>query len=352
MQINSLSLPRRFLPEWHVQDAVMLIWPHACSDWAATLDVIEPFYIELCRHITHYEKAVIIHTDQAHRSHISGHLVHAGINLETILWCEAKTNDTWIRDYGPLTIDIDGRPTLLNFRFNAWGDKYAHEWDEAFNRNALNQGCFSPMTGFESIDLILEGGCIDTDGEGTVMAHRRCLLSTTRNGNLPPGTLIERLKTALGINRLLLVDQGAIIGDDTDCHIDTLARFCNPRTIAYVHSNNPADAQHEQLVAMRIQLESWRTLQGEPYKLIPLPIPTPCYNQANQRLPATYANFLIINDAVLVPTYRDDIHDHQALETLSSVFPDRQIIGIDAIPAIQQYGSLHCLTMQIPEGIL
>ena len=189
------------------------------------------------------------------------------------------------------------------------------------------------------------------DGSGTLLTTARCLLAPTRNPKLTQDGLEARLKELLGLDRILWLQHGHLTGDDTDSHIDTLARFCDARTIAYVACADPDDEHHAELKAMEEELRALRAADGRPYRLVPLPWPRARYDDDGRRLPATYANFLIINGAVLVPTY-DDPADGPALARLRECFPGREIIGVDCLPLIYQYGSLHCVTMQLPEGVL
>ena len=199
--------------------------------------------------------------------------------------------------------------------------------------------------------LVLEGGSIDSEGAGTLLTTTACLLSQNRNPHLNRAGLERALADLLGAERVLWLEHGALAGDDTDAHIDTLARFCPDDTIAYVRCDDPADEHFAPLAAMEAELQGFRTTAGRPYRLVVLPWPRPVFDTDGHRLPATYANFLVVNNAVLVPTYRDP-QDAASLETLAALFPGRQVIGIDALPLIHQHGSLHCLTMQLPRGTL
>ncbi|MFL6647021.1 MAG: agmatine/peptidylarginine deiminase, partial [Sulfurifustaceae bacterium] len=241
------------------------------------------------------------------------------------------------------------RPLLLDFQFNGWGGKYAHDLDNLITRR-LHEGDAFGSTSLETIDLILEGGAVEVDGSGTLLTTSRCLLAPTRNPRLAREAIEQELRDWLGLNRILWLEHGALEGDDTDSHIDTLARFCDARTIAYVTCDDPSDTHYRELKAMEAELKAFRAADGSPYRLVPLPWPRAQYDE-DRRLPATYANFLIINGAVLVPTYRDPA-DAVALRRLGECFPGREIVGIDCLPAIAQNGSLHCLTMQLPEGVL
>jgi agmatine deiminase len=258
---------------------------------------------------------------------------------------DIPTNDTWARDFGPITIEENGVPVLLDFTFTGWGEKFAAEKDNAVNRKLLAAGAFG-ATALRTVDLILEGGSIESDGQGTLLTTTECLLNPNRNPHLSREQIEERLQTELGVKNILWLQHGHLIGDDTDAHIDTLARLCPDKTIVYVACDDPEDEHFASLKAMEKELE-----QFSGYRLLPLPWPGAKYDSAGQRLPATYANYLVINGAVLVPTYNDPA-DSEALEVIGKAFSDREIIGIDCSTLIRQHGSLHCITMQIPKGVI
>ncbi|HYQ90795.1 MAG TPA: agmatine deiminase family protein [Candidatus Competibacteraceae bacterium] len=345
-----MSISKCVLPaEWQPQAAILLTWPHAHSDWRPSLTAVERTFTLLSTEISRRQAVIIACYDAVHRNHIQALLRATGAVVERIrLYC-VPSNDAWARDHGPITVYRNGVPVLLDFRFNGWGGKYVHELDNQVTARLHSLGAFG-ATPIQSVDLILEGGSIESDGQGTLLTTSQCLLTPTRN-RLPREVLAQRLREVLGIERFLWLNQGHLSGDDTDSHIDTLARFCDPGTIAYQACTDSTDDDYESLQAMEQELRAFRTPAGEPYRLVPLPWPRPRYNEEGWRLPAGYANFLIINNAVLMPTY-DDSADSQALACLRACFPGREIIGIPSLPLIQQYGSLHCVTMQLPVGIL
>jgi len=324
-----LRHPQTLPPEWAPQSGVMLTWPHAQSDWAPWLTEVEPVFVAIARAVTAHERLLVSCLDDAHLAHVRTRLADATIDLGRVDLYALPSNDTWARDHGPLTVLRDGHPVLLDFTFNGWGNKHAAALDNRITATLHAAGAFG-ATALESDPLVLEGGSIEVDGRGTLLTTRRCLL--------------------FGVERVLWLDHGHLEGDDTDAHIDTLARFCDPHTIAYVACDDPADPHYEGLRAMAAELAALRDADGAPYRLVPLPWPAAKYD-GDQRLPATYANFLIINDAVLVPTYRDAA-DAEALAAIQGCFPEREVIGIDCLPLIHQYGSLHCVTMQLPAGTL
>jgi len=343
-----MSRTATFLPaEWAPQDAILLTWPHADSDWRPWLDRVDRTFVALAAAIGHYEAVVIGCRDPKHSQHVRHLLAAADINMQRCRLHVVLSNDVWARDHGPITVYRNGRPVLLDFRFNGWGGKFACELDNRITAHLHESGAFG-TTPLEPVDLILEGGSIETDGQGTLLTTADCLLNPNRNG-LDRAALERRLSETLGFARFLWLRHGHLAGDDTDSHIDTLARFCDVRTIAYQGCTDPDDPHHEPLRAMAEELRAFRTAEGEPYRLVELPLPGARCDENGNRLPAGYANFLILNGAVLVPTY-DDPLDAVALARLRDCFPDREVIGVPCTTLIRQGGSLHCTTMQLPAG--
>lgn len=335
--------------EWAPQDAILLTWPHADSDWRSWLDQADRTFAALAVAISRYETVLINGRDARHSQHVRGLLATAGADLERCRFYLAPSNDVWARDHGPITVYRDGRPVLLDFRFNGWGGKYPCALDDRITARLHALGAFG-ATPRDPVNLILEGGGIETDGQGTLLTTVECLLNPNRNG-LNRAAIEQRLRETLGISRFLWLRHGHLAGDDTDSHIDTLARFSDPRTIVYQGCTDPTDPHFAPLQAMAEELRAFRTVDGESYRLIELPLPAPRYDEEGQRLPAGYANFLILNGAVLTPTY-DDPLDGIALERLRDCFPGREVVGIPCTTLIRQYGSLHCVTMQLPAGVL
>ncbi|PLX98153.1 MAG: agmatine deiminase [Desulfuromonas sp.] len=342
MNQTAIRLPA----EWEPQDAVLLAWPHTDSDWEPLLDEVSAVYVEIARQIVRFEQLIIL-TLEADR--IRDQLAEAGVDCTKIHFCRAATNDTWIRDFGPITVYRDGDPELLNFGFNGWGLKFAADRDNQATLMLAAGDLLRPLP-LQTCGLILEGGSIESDGEGTLLTTTNCLLNGNRNPHLNRDQLETQLSGLFGSSHWLWLEHGWLAGDDTDAHIDTLARLCPDDTILYVQCPDKDDEHYAELKAMEKQLGRFRTRTGAPFRLRPLPWPQACYD-GEERLPATYANFLIINDAVLVPTYADP-HDQEALTTITTAFPEREVIGIDCRPLIRQHGSLHCVTMQLPQGVL
>jgi agmatine/peptidylarginine deiminase len=340
---------RRLPAEWEPQSGVQLTWPHPQTDWASRLDAVEPVFAAIGAAIARHQSLLVVCQDLEHRAHVLAQLSRAGADLDRVQLGIAPADDTWARDHGPITVIADDRPLLLDFLFNGWGGKFPADQDNLLTRNLAAQGRFGTVP-VQHIDLVLEGGSIESDGAGTLLTTRQCLLTPTRNPHLSQEDIEERLREHLGAERVLWLEHGHLEGDDTDGHIDTLARFCDAVTIAHVVCEDTSDPQHAELARMVDELSRLTTLEGQRYHLIPLPLPAAIVENG-QRLAATYANFLVINEAVLVPIYGDPA-DAVALERLGAAFPGRAVVGIDCRELIRQGGSLHCLTMQFPSGVL
>ncbi|MBW3567442.1 MAG: agmatine deiminase family protein [Proteobacteria bacterium] len=339
------------LPEWTEQWGMMLTWPHNGTDWASWLSDVERTYTAIAREVTRREKLLVVAQDDDHADHIRKLIAAGGGEVQRVVVAFAKANDTWARDHGPITVETgEGKRELLDFVFNGWGNKWVAEDDNAINRRLEEAGVFAvPMT---HVDLVMEGGALETDGLGTVMTTRKCLLSPERNPQLDERAIEKELEQWLGAKRVLWLDNGHLEGDDTDSHIDTLARFADAETIVYQACDDESDSHFDELQAMKAELEAFRTVEGEPYRLHALPWPRAQHDPSTgQRLPATYANFTIINNAVLAPSY-DDPSDMRARVVLNRAFPQHDIIMIDCRPIIRGFGSLHCITMQIPTGVM
>ena len=338
----------RFPAEWETQSGVQLTWPHAGTDWRGMLDEVTPCFAAIAREIAARERLLIVCPDAEDARGRLG----PGVNLDNIRFCGLQSNDTWARDHAPLGVFENGQPALCDFAFNGWGLKFPAEHDNRITRRLFQAGVFAPEVQYRNLlGEVLEGGSVESDGQGTIMTTAACLLSPNRNGYETRDEAEALLRRTLGTQRVLWLRHGHLAGDDTDSHVDTLARFCTPNTIAYVSCDNPGDEHHEALKKMEQELLAMRTLEDRPYALVPLPMAEPVFEEDGRRLPATYANFLIINGAVLMPTYASP-QDAFARDRLQQAFPDREIVGIDCRPLIRQHGSLHCVTMQYPAGFL
>ncbi|CAK0738022.1 agmatine deiminase [Gammaproteobacteria bacterium] len=337
-------------PEWAPQSAILLAWPHPDSDWGPLLSEVETVFTTIAAAICRHERLLIaVHNEQV-STRVTHCLNQAGVAEERYTLFHAPYNDTWMRDTGPITVIEDGWPVLLNFRFNGWGGKFNAELDDALTLALHTAGAFGSTPSCQ-FPLVLEGGSIEVDGAGGLLTTSSCLLAPTRNPEMDRSEVEAALRSYFGVERIHWLHHGGLAGDDTDGHIDTLARFCSPHLIAYQACTDPDDEHFGPLRAMAEELATLRQTNEEPYHLAPLPWPRPHYAPDGHRLPATYANFLILNDAVLVPTY-DDPADVQALNTLQHCFPDRQIVGIPCSPLLLQHGSLHCVTMQLPSLVI
>ncbi len=336
----------RLPAEWHPQRAVLLAWPHEGTDWRPWLEAVEEVYTNIVSTISQRQNVLLVVADPALERRAREALQGARADLARIRFFALPTDDTWVRDYGPLTVLQDGRPVLLDWVFNGWGNKFPAKRDNGVTRRLHRAGAFGSAV-LQRVDRVLEGGSIEVDGAGTLLTTASCLLSPRRNPGLDRDDYERTFARWFGIQRVLWLHHGHLAGDDTDGHIDTLARFCASHTITYTACSDANDEHYLELKAMEKELATFQDFCGNPYRLVPLPLPSAKFNADGQRLPATYANFLIINGAVLVPTY-DDPADNLALSRLQTCFSDREVIGIRCRPLIEQYGSLHCLTMQIP----
>jgi len=330
---------KRLPAEWEPQDSILMVFPHKNSDWAKDLQSAESVFLRIASSICFKQKLILV-CDNKER------VKEMFCYHDKISFVEFDTNDTWIRDFGPITIYNNDQRELINFRFNGWGGKFEADKDDQVTAY-LHKNWHFGLSPLLHEEMVLEGGSIESDGAGTLLTTSKCLLNPNRNPNMNKEEIEQKLTELFGLKRILWLHHGELIGDDTDAHIDTLARFIDPKTIAYVSCENPDDPHYEDLQKMKEELESFYTLDGEPYKLIPLPLPQPKYKE-NQRLPATYANFLIANHVVLVPTYEDPL-DKEMVALFQTLFPQKEIIPIKSTRLIEEGGSIHCSTMHIPK---
>jgi agmatine/peptidylarginine deiminase len=337
----------RFPAEWESQSAVLIAWPHAGTDWAARLPSVEGTYVALVAAIVRFEPCVILVADERVLSHARQLLAAAGVDLHRVRFELLAYDDTWLRDSGPITLRQGDALKVLDFHFTAWGGKFAAGRDDRIVAELRQRGVLSAQA-YERIDFALEGGGIETDGAGTLLSTWTCLHE--RHPALGRGEVTEKLKAWLHQDRVLWLDHGYLEGDDTDAHIDTLARFAAPDAIVYQGCDDPADSHWDELRAMAAELAALRTTDGAPYRLFELPWPRPI-RDGDRRLAASYANFLIVDGAVLMPAYGDPA-DGAAAAVMARAFPDREIVPIPCRPLIWQNGSLHCLTMQLPQGLV
>jgi len=325
---KGLNLPIRLPAEWEEQEYIMLVFPSPKSDWEHSIYQIQNSYIKLIKTITLYQRCVILCENKTKLSKI----VPKSKNIELI---QIDTDDTWIRDFGAITIYKNSRAWLLNFKFNAWGGKFSYNKDDQINKRLKELNFFKkPM---KDINFVLEGGSIDTNGEGILLSTQNCIFNHNRNPKLSKKQILEILKTTFGVSEIVVLQNGSLIGDDTDSHIDTLARFLDEETIAYAKCYNIEDEHYITLRKMEDELKKTKL------HLVALPLPTPKFF-LDHRLPATYLNFIFLNNALIVPTYKDK-NDKIALEILQNFFPKKDVVGVDASVFIREHGSLHCATM-------
>ena len=357
--------------EWHRQTCVQLTWPHEDTDWRPYLDDITDTFIQIAKAVAHYESLVVAAKyPERVREQLEGSLTDEEMGRVSIYECD--NNDTWARDHAfitlvpvgdetlegkGLTTSGAGRPLsqlggrrLLDFRFNGWGEKFAADKDNLVNRTLYGKGVFSGER-VDYDDFVLEGGSIESDGRGTVLTTSVCLMAPHRNQPLSREEIDAELRRRLRARRVVWINHGNLVGDDTDGHIDTTVRVAPHDTLLYIKCSDQADEHYADFCAMERELQALRTDDGRPYRLIALPMVDEI-RYDDERLPATYANFLIVNGAVIYPTYDQPHNDQAAAEALRQTFPDHELIGIDSRVIIRQHGSVHCLTMQLPEGVL
>jgi agmatine/peptidylarginine deiminase len=346
----------RLPAEWEPQSFVQLTWPHEQTDWNSILNEVYACYLDIARQIIGFEDLLIV---TPYPLEVEKQIRQAGINPETyghrIVYHKCPTNDTWARDHGFITLlrtDDASLPLLCDFGFNGWGLKFAANWDNQINASLHSSLWPASETYRDWRHIVLEGGSIESDGQGTILTTTSCLLGANRNGYKAKAEAEAMLRDAFGARHILWLDHGDLSGDDTDGHIDTLARLCPNDTIVYVQCRDERHKDYASLRLMEEELQALRTPDGRPYRLLPLPMAPRSYDDENEDLlPATFANFLILNGAVLMPTYGLYDRDAAAKGVLRQAFPDREIIGVDCNALIKQHGSLHCVTMQYPAAV-
>ena len=341
------SAPIVLPAEWAPQAFVQLTWPRPEGDFAFIHDNVVEAFVCIARAIARHTGLLIATAEPETVTK----LLHArGVEMSRTRVMAADADDVWARDHGPITVFEAGRPVHLDFTFNGWGGKFDADRDNALTRALGAAGAYPGEV--RTLDFVLEGGGIESDGAGTLLTTERCLLAPTRNPGLDRAAIEAKLKTVFGLQRILWLRHGDLLGDDTDGHIDTIARFTDTRTIVWQDCDDPTDAHHADLKALGEELGALQTLDGAPYRLVGLPLPRPIQAHASapdaRRLPAGYANFLITDGAVLVPTYDQPATDAIAIARLGPLFPGRVIEGVDCRALVEQYGSLHCVTMQVP----
>ena len=334
--------------EWEEQECVQLTWPHKDTDWAPYLDDIYEMFVNMAKAIAEREKLIIAtpHPEEV-EAMLYPYLSEKAKENTKIALC--PSNDTWARDHAPITLRNreNGELKMLDFKFNGWGEKFAADKDNEIGRRLKADNILTAEME-DNLDFVLEGGAIESDGKGTIFTTSQCLMAPHRNQPMTQQEIEEELKKRLRAERIVWLDHGNLQGDDTDGHIDTIVRIAPDDTILYMGCDDKEDEQYEDLKAMENQLKALRKDGGEEYRLLKLPSPEAIYDDG-ERLPATYANFLIINGAVVYPTYRQPKNDAEAERILKMAFPEHEMIAVDACAAIRQHGSIHCLTMQYPK---
>lgn len=328
--------------EWEKQSFLQLTFPHQESDWAYMLDEVTVCFAEIIKTVSRFQDVLVV-CDNVNR--VKSYFK----STQNIYFIQTESNDTWARDHSGVTVIENGYAVVHDYIFNGWGDKFDAGLDNQITKKLFEKGIFENCS-IKNFDLVLEGGSIESDGKGTILTTSECLLSKNRNEHLSKVEIEQILKDNLGAERVLWLNHGYLAGDDTDSHIDTLARFCDEKTIAFIGCDNSEDEHFEALHQMKKELQQFTDVNGNHYELVELPLPDACFDEIGNRLPATYANFTIVNGAVLVPIYGVS-QDEKALEILQNCFPDRKVIGLNCRVLIEQHGSLHCVTMQYPEQV-
>ncbi|MDE5652193.1 MAG: agmatine deiminase family protein [Muribaculaceae bacterium] len=337
----------RFLAEWEPQGGILMALPDTFTDWEYMLIEVLDCYARIISAMTSEGVRVVLLCASRERA---VELLGSIVEQPLVTLVEAEYNDTWTRDYGPLAVERAGRNRALDFGFNGWGLKFASDRDNLVNLHLRDKFIILPAQYRNERDFTLEGGSVETDGRGTILTTTRCLTSPNRNGGKSIAQLNEILHDRLGASHVLWLNYGALEGDDTDSHIDTLARMAPGDTIIFIGCRNVDDPHFEQLLTMRAELTLFRTPSGDPYNLVELPLPDPIYDSDGCRLPATYANYLVTDRVIFMPTYAQPANDTLACQTIRIAFPDHKVVPVDCRALICQHGSLHCATMQLHAG--
>ncbi len=325
--------------EWEYQSLIQLTFPSLHSDWKDNFPEVIQCYIDIIAAITPFQKILLL----CQQIKTAKKIIPFGLHQQ-IIWQEIPTNDTWCRDYGGITVLINQKRTLLDFTFNGWGNKFTSTLDnqsniKIFKTNTLNKYAY------KKIDFVLEGGSIESNGNGILLTTSQCLLHPNRNPHYSKKQITSLLQSELGAQKVLWLNSKQLHGDDTDGHIDTLARFLSPNAILCQQSKDSTNPNYDNLLLTQKELATFKNNAGKPFSIHTIPLPDPIYNEASQSLPATYLNFLFINKAILVPQY-NQVHDKKVIQFFTAFFPKKEIIGINCVPLIQQGGAIHCASMQ------
>lgn len=332
--------------EWEPQDAIWLSWPHNRASWPRRFRRVPAVFAEIVRQISRFQK-VRINCAAALQPRARQLCVAAGATMARVRFYDHPTDDAWCRDHGPIFVKHDGtgEVALTDWAYNAWGGKYP-----PYDRDNLIPPLIARrlrLRRFEE-DMILEGGSIDVNGRGLLLTSEQCLLNRNRNPHLTRGQIERRLRDFLGVRTVLWLGEG-IVGDDTDGHIDDMTRFFKADGFITCVEPNRRDPNHAILAENLARLQAFRTPSGGRFEIVPLPMPRPLAFDG-QRVPASYANFLVINGAVLVPQFRQPRRDAAARAIIGGCFPGREVVGIDCHELIWGLGTLHCISQQQPQG--
>ena len=342
----------RMPAEWERHEATWLGWPHNTKDWPGKMGVIPWVYGEMVRNLSGGETVRILVNDKAHELKARRVLDKVGMDMTRIQFFRIPTNRGWARDFGPIFVKRD-RPdvqvAIARFRFTAWAKYRDWQLDDRIP-DRLGRKIKIPVISVERNQrgVVLEGGALDVNGQGTLLTTEECLLDEqvqVRNPGFSRQDYEDVFRAHLGISQVLWLGKG-IVGDDTHGHVDDVCRFVDPYTVVLCQEKNPGDENYRPLAENRERLDGMRSEDGRKLGVVPLPMPAPLYFDG-RRLPASYANFYIGNSAVLVPTFNDP-QDRMALGIVSELFPDRAVVGIHAVDLVWGFGTLHCLTQQQP----
>lgn len=336
-------MSQQLLPEWAPQRLIQLCWPSQPQYWGNHIQAAQHTHSQIIAHISQYQGVLLLHSPSIASNLLRQQLESAGAKLSNVNLVAQDNNDIWCRDYGPISVSGPTGNQLLDFTFTGWGGKFPADLDNAATSALVAKGLYTNVSAFP---LILEGGAIDYDGNGTLITTKACLLNPNRNPEWSMQDYQNFFAEQLGIQQVIWLENGYLKGDDTDSHVDMLARFAANNRLIFQGCERPEDEHFAPLQALKAELSQCRNQQGQPYHLVELPFPDARIDEDGERLPASYANFLITNQQVLVPIYGCEA-DAKALSQIAQCFSDREIIGINCEALIQQYGSLHCATMQV-----
>lgn len=344
------QMNRIFPAEWEAQEGILLCFPHNGNDWPGKYQAIQWAFVEYIKKIAQFEKVFLMVADESFKERVGEMLVRAHVNMDKVHFILQKTNRSWMRDSGPIIVkNPDGKREAINFNFNGWAKYNNFKLDRNVPATVANYLDMKMTRAYyNGKPVVLEGGAIDVNGKGTLLTSEECLLHPNvqvRNAGFTREDYESVFSEYLGITNVIWLGNG-ILGDDTHGHIDDLCRFVNEDTILTVVESERKDENFEVLQDNLKRLKSAKLQDGKSPNIVELPMPQKLIFEET-RIPSSYANFLILNNAVLVPTFNDP-NDRIALNIIADCFPQRQVIGISAIDLIWGFGTLHCLSQQIP----